>query len=151
MCLTYLQMFVRWKRRKTPRTKLGRAPRRHDDAGDSLYCVLVESQRINGSPRQKLICYLGSIKESYIERPWVRLVFWEKVRVKLDKIALARTDRIKVEESIGRVIPKVSEEEVAAFKKARAEYYADQAARQRKVEVMRYFGFELVAVKTEEN
>jgi hypothetical protein len=113
-------MFIRWKRRKKKPTKQWRRPRLHSECGDSLYCVLVESRRINGSPRQKVICYLGSIEEAHCQRVWDRVDFWNRVSSKLDALPLTRREMERIEKSIDRVVTKVPEEEAATFRKERA-------------------------------
>lgn len=116
-------MFIRWKRRKKAATKPWRRPRRRSEAGDSLYCVLVESQRINGSPKQKVICYLGSVDEGDREKLWLRVDFWDGLLAKLDQLELTHRERAKIEESIGRVVSRVPDDEAAAFRKEREEYW----------------------------
>lgn len=115
-------MFIRWKRRK--KVKAGRygAPRRHSDKGDSLYCVLVESQRVNGSPRQKVISYLGSVDEGDRERLGIRVNFWDRVVAKLDQLKLQPVERTKIEEAIALMVSRASEDEAATFRKERDEY-----------------------------
>lgn len=115
-----LEMFIRWKRRKKAASKPLRRPRRGSEAGDSLYCVLVESKRINGAPKQKVICYLGSLNEGDREKMWLRIDFWDRVRPKLDQLNLFHSERAKIERSISLVVDPVSVEERAAFEKERA-------------------------------
>lgn len=110
-------MFIRWKRRKKAASKPLRRPRRYSEAGDSLYCVLVESQRIDGVPRQKVICYLGSLNEGDREKMWLRIDFWDRVRPKLDQLNLLPRERAKIEQSISLVVAPASAEEVAVFEK----------------------------------
>jgi hypothetical protein len=133
-------MFVRWKRRKKAPTKPGRSPRRRSNAGDSLYCVLVESLRINGSPRQKVVCYLASVDENDCHKQWLRVDFWDYISTKLDKLPLTRRERMKIEESIGRVVTRVPEEEAVAFKKARKQYQEKRAQLIRSLELLRLLG-----------
>ena len=121
------EMFIRWKRRKKAATKPWRRPRRRSDAGDSLYCVLVESQRINGSPRQKVVCYLGSLDEGDREKVWLRVDFWDEVLRKLDGLQLPPRDRKKIEESIARVVSRVPQQDAAVFKKERQKYREKKA------------------------
>ena len=66
-------MFIRWKRRKKTSTKLWWGSRKLSEVGDSLYCVLVESQRIDGAPRQKVVCYLGSLDEGDLGKLWLKV------------------------------------------------------------------------------
>ena len=130
-------MFVRWKRRKKAVTKRWRRPRRRSDAGDSLYCVLVESRRVNGTPRQKVLCYLGSLDEGDREKLWLRVDFWDAVSAKLDRLQLTRRERAKIEESIGFVVLRVPDEEASAFKREREEYWEKTAQLFRLSELMR--------------
>jgi hypothetical protein len=118
-------MFVRWKRRKKAAATPWRRPRRRSQAGDSLYCVLVESQRVNGSPRQKVICYLGSLDEGDREKLWLRVDFWDAVTVKLDRLQLTRRERAKIEESISLVVTRVPEDQAATFRRERDEYWQE--------------------------
>jgi len=115
-------MFIRWKRRKKAQTPTGRRRRRRSDAGDSLYCVLIESQRVNGAPRQKVICYLGSLDENNREKLWLRVDFWDAVDAKLAKLDLTRREKAKIEDSIGRVVARVPEAEAAAFRLEREKW-----------------------------
>jgi hypothetical protein len=103
------------ERRKKAKATPGRRRRWRSDAGDSLYCVLIESYRVNGAPRQRVICYLGSLDENDREKLWLRVDFWEAVDAKLSKLELTRRDRAKIEESIGRVVARLPDSEAAAF------------------------------------
>jgi len=133
-------MFVRWKRRKKAATKPGRRPRRRSDAGDSLYCVVVESLRIDGVPRHKVVAYLGSVDERDIKQLWLRVDFWDYISPKLDALRLPNRERAKIEDSIGKVIERVPEDEAAAFKKARHDYRVKKAKLIRSVELLRLLG-----------
>ena len=116
-CAALLEMFIRWKRRKKAASSPLRRPRRGSEAGDSLYCVLVESQRINGVPRQKVICYLASLNEGDREKMWLRIDFWDRVRPVLIKLNLLPRERAKIEQSISLLVAPASAEEVAGFEK----------------------------------
>lgn len=115
-------MFIRWKRRK--KKKFGRygAPRARGEKGDSLYCVLVESKRLNGSPRQKTICYLGSVDEGDRERLCVRVNFWDRLLRCLDQLQIDPAERTKIEASIERVVSRASEDEATQFRAERDRY-----------------------------
>ena len=115
-------MFVRWKRRKKAATKPGRNPRRRSDAGDSLYCVLIESRRIEGKPRQKVVCYLGSVDEGHLDKTWLRVDFWDAIKPKLDGLDLTRKERQRIEDSIQQIVTRIPEEQETQFKKERRRY-----------------------------
>lgn len=114
-------MFVRWKKRKKATTRPGRKPRRRSDAGDSLYCVVVESHRINGLPRQKVVCYLGSVDDAFREKLWARVDFWDAAIPKLDRLPLTRRERDRIEKAINCVVARVPEDEAEDFRKRREE------------------------------
>jgi hypothetical protein len=116
-------MFIRWKRRKKAATKPGHGPRRRSQSGDSLYCVLVESWRVRGGvPRQKVICYLGSVDEGDRERLCVRVNFWDRLRRCLDQLQIDAPERTKIEASIERVVSRAAEDEAAQFRVDRDKY-----------------------------
>jgi hypothetical protein len=67
-------MFVRWKKRKSVDKHPGHQWRK---AGELTYSAeLVESMRINGKPRQRVIVFLGSIKQSELASVTSRYYFW---------------------------------------------------------------------------
>jgi hypothetical protein len=79
-------MFVRWQRRDTSPTKNWRTVR--------LVASLVESVRIEGTPRSQHVAYLGNIVETQISDTRAQCRFWENVVRKLD----ALQNRITAEE-----------------------------------------------------
>lgn len=136
-------MFIRWKRRKKAEPKPGRRPRRRREGGDTLSCVVVESRRVNGSPRQRVVCYLGGFNEIHREKLWLRVDFWDVVRRKLDQLPLGRRERAKIEQSIDRVVPRVPDQEAAEFKKERQKYLQQREELFRRLEVMRLLGIDV--------
>ncbi len=114
-------MFVRWKRRKKAQKRPGQygPPRCRSENGDSLYCVIAESKRVKGSPRQKVICYLGSVDEGDTERLCVRVDFWDHVVANLDRLRLVPAERTKIEGSINRVVSRPTDDEATQFRKER--------------------------------
>lgn len=133
-------MFVRWKRRKKTPAKPGRRVQRHRTEGDSLYCVIVESKRVNGAPRQKVVCYLAGVNEHDCDKTWLRVDFWDYVSAKLDRLPLAGRERKKIEESIAKVVKPVTEEEALAFKKARRNYQEKKAQLIQTLRIMKLLG-----------
>jgi hypothetical protein len=131
-------MFIRWKRRKKTSTKFWRGSRKLSEVADSLYCVIVESQRINGVPRQKVICYLGSLDEGDLGKLWLRVDFWDHIGPKLDPLGLTLRERARIEESIELVVPRVPHEEAAAFRKERQAFREKRAQLFRMFDVMRW-------------
>jgi hypothetical protein len=116
-------MFVRWKTREHWRTKF--VWRRHRNT-DEIYCVgktkeydgksssavLVCSERVNGKPRQRIVCYLGHIKEKSLDSKARQLYFWEGIDRHLDALSLSPAERQRIEEQLREVVPRPSPEEV---------------------------------------
>ena len=60
-------MYVRWKRRKGTKTlRFEYEPR------DTWSAVLVENKRVNGKPCQRVVKYLGSIREEFRSEHWMQ-------------------------------------------------------------------------------
>lgn len=66
---------------------------------------------------------MGSLHEGDREKLWLRVDFWDAIAPKLDRLQLTRRERARIEESIGLVVSRVPDEEAAAFKKEREEYW----------------------------
>ena len=85
-------MFIRFKRVKLAdnHTQLPRY---------SIHCVLVESFRIKGKPRQRVIKYLGSIREREFMSHSSRSAFTKRIEGKIDELELGPhvTARLKVQ------------------------------------------------------
>jgi hypothetical protein len=73
-------MYIRFKVRARKRT--GKR------AQYSYHIVLVESHRVSGKPRQKILAYLGSIRREDFISPATRYVFLNHLRTKLDALDL---------------------------------------------------------------
>jgi hypothetical protein len=99
-------MFVRWQSRQRNRAVFGPYGK-----GDVRWrVVLVESARVNGKPRQRHICYLGSVTESAIKLLIQRCHFWDKVGERLDRLGnqITTADRDRIEAVISEKVPRPS-------------------------------------------
>jgi hypothetical protein len=95
-------MFVRWQRRKQGK-------------GERWVAVLVESERVDGTPRQRHVAFLGSILDRHIQYPKRRQHFWEGVRSKMETLPnLQMRDRRAIERRIAEKIPVPTKREIAA-------------------------------------
>lgn len=101
-------MYIRWNKRK--RHKAGWRKKE----GLYLSAVLVESHRVAGSPRQKVIKCLGSIGEEKLIHVFPRQRFWATAEKNLDSLGLSTEDRDKIVASIEKVVRKISEDEIAS-------------------------------------
>ena len=85
-------MYVSWQRRR--RVRRGKS-------SPLLTAVLVESRRVDGEPRQRVIAYLGGIREAYVdEREREHRAFWRGVDDRLDALGLDPVTRAMVEASV---------------------------------------------------
>jgi hypothetical protein len=108
-------MYVRWKKRQMTRTR--RSTGRFRLGAHALTGVLVESRRVNGSPRQRFVAYLGTIRVSENGKGEVTIgpggrarqaeiiAFWDRVSRKLDTIA-EPYDRDAVEAMVAARVPR---------------------------------------------
>jgi hypothetical protein len=97
-------MFIRWKIHK-----------RESNLGNLLSAVLVQSQRRDGKPRQKILAYIASIREYHVATlPKIRGSFWRNVDKWLDSYGLDHAMRQKLEASIAARVQRPTEEELDA-------------------------------------
>jgi hypothetical protein len=75
-------MFLRWKK-----SKLG------DDT--TMTAVLVESYRIDGKPRQRVVKYLATIPKSKISVGGWWYGFWGKVILRLNELELSSDSELR--------------------------------------------------------
>lgn len=113
-------MYVRWQRRG--RVRRGRS-------SPLLTAVLVESRRVDGKPRQRVVAYLGGIREAYVDkREWEHRTFWRGVVDRLDALGLDLETRARTEASVESRVRRVTPDNQAVFDAA-------QVRLQRKVAV----------------
>jgi hypothetical protein len=125
-------MFVRWERRERVSVKRRRL---RDERGRKHYVAapprktgefvlvvrLVKSERRDGKPRQKVVAYLGIVREEYAEHPTHREAFWRRASARLDALGLDPEERGKIEAALLARVPRPSAEEVAAAERKRHE------------------------------
>lgn len=99
-------MFVRWRIKKSDAT----SPRWH---GDLLIAQLIESKRIDGKPRQKVIAYLGSIHLNDINRARTRLTFWRSAQAAFRKAHLTNAQKHTIDGLLQTRVAKPTPEQVA--------------------------------------
>jgi hypothetical protein len=88
-------MFLRWKRRWL---------RRRQDTAYSA--VLVRSVWHQGTPRQQIICYLGTIRASERLAPASCYAFWQQVAQRLTALTLDPATRQSIEARLAQVVPR---------------------------------------------
>ena len=98
-------MFVKWQRRRETDAYW------QEQVGDLLMASLVESRRVNGKPRHKLLTYLGSIREKRAQGGPEKAVcqdnFWRDVARRLGRSGLlgnriSPDERTKIEEALAK-------------------------------------------------
>jgi hypothetical protein len=123
-------MFVRWKKReKVSRKRMTWRMVRRGEAsgpvgsyqvkttGKFLWsAVLVNCERRDGKPRQKIVAYLGGIDQECIKHTDHRASFWDGATRKLDDLGLDGATRRKVEASLTAVVRNPTARERAAAK-----------------------------------
>ena len=100
-------MFVRWQKKGRVRT---------GKASSLMSAVLVECHRVAGKPSQKVIAYLGGIREARInvsER--YHRQFWRSVDDHLDALQLDPDIRKRIEASIESKVRRVTSKIQAEF------------------------------------
>ena len=101
-------------------TRTGRYRGRCEIGAHALSAALVESVRVNGSPRQRFVAHLGTVRvwengrgQVAIGRgrasPSDLMSFWRSVAAKLDALN-EPFDREVVESMIGATVPRPSDE-----------------------------------------
>jgi hypothetical protein len=103
-------MFVRWKTRIPQRPWYKDFP--HRNPGKSFSAELVRSERVDGKPRQKIVAYLGHMKEKHLAVPLRRYHFWEGVDRQLAALVLSPAGRQRIEERLSAVVARATVEEV---------------------------------------
>jgi hypothetical protein len=144
-------MYVRWKRRELCKRVLVRYQRKVTDAryvvvngryqtvpvwekrptGDyALSAQLVESHRVDGKPRQKVIKYLGTINQSRIDQVNHRIGFWRTASTAFKALSLPSDQQHTIEQALHARVPFPTQEDV---QKARDEMAALMASIRSKV------------------
>jgi hypothetical protein len=102
-------MFVRWKTRIPRQPWYKDFP--HRNPGKSFSAELVRSERVDGQPRQKVVAYLGHIKEKYLDVPSRRYHFWEHVDQQLKALGVSLAERQRIEARLSAVVARATVEE----------------------------------------
>jgi hypothetical protein len=76
---------------------------------------LVESRRVNGQPRQRVVAYLATIDEATMVSFDTRRAFWDVVRDRLDQLRHAgvidETQQDAIDATLARTVPHPTQEE----------------------------------------
>lgn len=91
-------------------------------SGFTYKAYLVEARRGDGQVRQRVVRYLGSIRDGLNDPRAVghREYFWQQARTHLDTVALDADARARCETTLATVVPPVTEAELDASKAAGA-------------------------------
>ena len=74
---------------------------------------LIESRRVEGRPRQLVVCYIGSITDHQLKDLSKRHHFWEMGRIRLSHHELDAGQQARCEAAIAAVVPPLTDEERA--------------------------------------
>jgi hypothetical protein len=114
-------MFVRWTIKKSRVSTVYSGYRAEQKTamnarrGDLLVAQLVESKRIDGKPRQKVVAYLGSIRLHDIKRARARLTFWRHAQAAFRKAELTNEQKHQVDTMLQTRVEKPSAEQIAVI------------------------------------
>ena len=101
-------MYIRWKRS---------ALRRSADV--TLKAFLVHSVRVEGRPQQRILGYLGAIREHYQQAPAHRQRFWHQVAQRLPALGVDPPTQATLEACLARVVPRLTPTDLAALEAQR--------------------------------
>jgi hypothetical protein len=105
-------MFVRWKRRPAKRVKSWSTP------DEQVWCaVLVESRRVDGKPRQRVVRHLATIREGDFTMPMTVDRFWKQVDAALAAVGISGAVLEAAEGKIAAVVPHPDPEALAAVQR----------------------------------
>jgi len=80
---------------------------------------LVETRRVNGQPRQRVVAHLATIDEATMVSFDTRRAFWEAIRDRLDQLRCAgvidETQQDKIDATLARTVPHPTQEEWNAY------------------------------------
>jgi hypothetical protein len=130
-------MYIRWKEKpRAPRWDydehhVWRRGVRHETR--LLVAYLVESQRVNGKPRQKAR-YLACIQERYLGVLTHQAHFWEHALARLEEIPLSAQHRPSLEAALATRVPRPSAEAIAKNRVDREALLQSWASKTQKTE-----------------
>ncbi len=99
-----------------------RLKRRQGKKGLSYYAVLVESGRIDGKPRQRVIKHLAAIQEDKQQYQGFRFRFWEKIEDGLTELGYNPGEIDDLTARISETIHRPSQADMARWKQEREEW-----------------------------
>jgi len=89
-------MFVRLKRRALKSTG--------DEPKDSLRAYVVENQRINGSPRQRVVIYLSSIRQDELRNALARSIFFREANKRIATLSSDFHEIVRLKLSLAQLL-----------------------------------------------
>jgi len=114
-------MYVRWKRRVRAHKpkRVGYWTRDPAPPHVTRAAQLVETRRVNGQPRQRVVAHLATIDEATMVSFDTRRAFWEAIRDRLDQLRCAgvidETQQDKIDATLARTVPHPTQEEWNAY------------------------------------
>ncbi len=105
------EMFVRWKRKRRRDDTSGFGNARTVTPQWLRSAVIVESIRVDGRPKQRILKYLGSIRECYLDPDNHASIyhwgyFWRSVDANLEQLELSDVDRVRIVAVLEDVVPR---------------------------------------------
>lgn len=114
-------MYVRWKRRVRAHKpkRVGYWMREAAPPHVTRAAQLVESRRVNGQPRQRVVAHLATIDEATMVSFDTRRAFWDAICDRLDQLRRAgvidETQQDEIDATLARTVPHPTQEEWNAY------------------------------------
>ena len=110
-------MYVRWKRRVRAHKpkRVGYWIREAAPPHVTRAAQLVESRRVNGQPRQRVVAHLATIDEATMVSFDTRRSFWDAIRDRLDQLrrvgVIDEIQQHEIDARLARTVPHPTQEE----------------------------------------
>ncbi|WP_374027422.1 hypothetical protein ACES2J_12505 [Bdellovibrio bacteriovorus] len=102
-------MFARWKSQLLRKSLRHRGSPKH-----AYYAIIVEAYKKDGRPAQRLVRYIGGIREQDLNSPFHRKEFWERADRIMAEMNLAPQMRSSFEQKFAAKVPRPSRSELLA-------------------------------------
>ena len=125
-------MYVRWKRRVRAHKpqRVGYWTRDPAPPHVTRAAQLVETRRVNGKPRQRVVAHLATIDEATMVSFGTRRAFWDVLRDRLDQLRRAgvidETQQDAIDATLARTVPPPTQEEWNDYNAERARSRKEQ-------------------------
>jgi hypothetical protein len=97
---------IRWRKRERTQTWA-------DSPADYMIAILVESKQVDGTPHERTVSYLGSIRSDHLSLLWPVKDFWTSAERNLSAVELSPRMREQIISDLRKVVPSPDDETLA--------------------------------------